>query len=57
MQIARLYAEENLTNEELAEELGISPRTVREHIDRIKDVLGIEHKRRIRTALKQRGLL
>ena len=45
---------EGLTNEEIANALGISPRTVKAHSDAIKLKLGVKKRRHIPPALRER---
>lgn len=54
LKVARLA---DHTAEEIAEQLGMSPRTVRAHLNAARDRLGVPHKRFIRRALEERGLL
>ena len=46
--------ERGLTNDEIAKELGISPRTVKAHSDAIKLKLGVKKRRHIPPALRER---
>jgi DNA-binding NarL/FixJ family response regulator len=49
--VADLVAD-GYTNDEIAEMLGIAPRTVKSHIDVIKQKLGIKYRRQIGRMLR-----
>jgi len=49
-----LAVERGLTNEEIGDELGISPRTVKAHTDVIRRKLGVRRRRQIPPALRER---
>jgi len=49
-----LAVERGLTNEEIAAELGISPRTVKAHTDVIRRKFGVRRRRQIPPALRER---
>jgi DNA-binding NarL/FixJ family response regulator len=46
--------ERGLTNDEIAKDLGISPRTVKAHCDVIRHKLGVPKRRLIPPALRER---
>jgi DNA-binding NarL/FixJ family response regulator len=46
--------ENGLSNEEIADALGIAPRTVRAHVEAIKRNLGVRKRRHIPPALRER---
>jgi DNA-binding CsgD family transcriptional regulator len=54
LRVARLS---DHTAEEIAEQLGMAPRTVREHLNVVRTRLGVTHKRFIIRALRERGLM
>ena len=51
LQVIRLIAE-GLSNEELGQELGISPRTVKAHCDVLRQKLGVPRRRQIPLAYR-----
>ena len=51
LQVIRLIAE-GLSNEELGQELGISPRTAKAHCDVLRQKLGVPRRRQIPAAFK-----
>lgn len=54
MRLARLC---DLTYEQMGERLGMNPRTVKGHVDRIRVKLGVKSKRQIQRVLRDMGLL
>lgn len=56
LEIARLIAD-GLTYEEMGNRLGISPRTVKAHTDKIRIKLGVSKKRHIPSVLRRLGIL
>lgn len=56
LRAARLAAD-GLSINEIANEMDLSPRTVKHHLDMVKARLGITHKRHIRQKLKELNLL
>jgi DNA-binding CsgD family transcriptional regulator len=49
--IARLLAK-RLTNKEIADELGVSPHTVKHHVERILHKLGVSSRKEVRGVLR-----
>lgn len=56
LEIARLIAD-GQTYEEMGHSLGISPRTVKSHTDRMRLILGVKKKRHIPKVMRDLGLL
>jgi DNA-binding CsgD family transcriptional regulator len=55
VQIIRLI-DQGLTYDEMGEQLGIAPRTVKAHADTIRIKLNVKRKRHIPRALRERGI-
>ena len=49
--------QQGYTYEEIADAMGISPRTAKSYTDRLKLKLNVEKKRHIPAALKEKGLI
>lgn len=56
LEAARLAAE-GLTAKEIGQVMGVSPRTVKQHLTVVRHKLGVEKKRHLYKALKERDLL
>ena len=55
-QVALLIAD-GFTNNEIADHLGISARTVKAISDQLRWKLGVDHRRQIGAAMRKRGIL
>ncbi len=56
IEVARLLGD-NLTQEEIARELKISPRSVKQHTNQLRLKLGVSRSRHIPAVLRELGLL